>query len=266
MYEFKFSRAKSLAEAAGTVKAGQDARFLAGGQTLIPVLKQRLAAPSDVVDLAAVPGLSGITVSTSAVTIGAMTRHADVAASAEVRRAIPALADLAGGIGDPHVRNRGTMGGSVANNDPAADYPAAVLGLGATVKTDKRTLHADAFFDGLFTTKLEEGEIITSIEFPIPERAGYVKFPHPASRYCLVAVMVSNGPQGIRAAVTGAGQAGVFRCKEIEAALAKSFTAAALEGIKIPDAGMMTDIHAAADYRAHLIGVLAKRAVAKAVG
>lgn len=265
MYEFKYSRAKNLAEAASIVKAGQDARFLAGGQTIIPVLKQRLAAPSDVVDLAGVPGLSGITVSGSAVTIGAMTRHADVAASAEVRRAIPALADLAGGIGDPHVRNRGTLGGSVANNDPAADYPAAVLGLGATVKTDKRTIHADAFFDGLFSTKLEEGEIITSIEFPIPERAGYVKFPHPASRYCLVAVMVSKGPQGVRAAVTGAGQSGVFRSKEIEAALTKSFTPAALEGIKIPDAGMMTDIHAAADYRAHLIGVLTKRAVAKAI-
>lgn len=266
MYEFKYSRAKSLTDATSTVTSGQDARFLAGGQTLIPVLKQRLAAPSHVVDLAAVPGLTGITVTAQSVTIGAMTRHAEVAASADVQRALPALAELAAGIGDPHVRNRGTLGGSVANNDPAADYPAAVLGLGATVKTDRRTIHADAFFDGLFTTKLGEGEIITAIEFPIPERAGYVKFPHPASRYCLVAVMVSKGPQGIRAAVTGAGQAGVFRSKEIEAALAKSFTAAALDGIKIPDANMMTDMHAAADYRAHLIGVLAKRAVAKAAG
>lgn len=266
MYEFKYSRAKTLGEAASTVTGGEDARFLAGGQTLIPVLKQRLAAPSHVVDLASVPGISGITVSSGSVTIGAMTRHAEVAASTDVRRAIPALADLAGGIGDPHVRNRGTIGGSVANNDPAADYPAAVLGLGATVKTDKRSIHADDFFDGLFSTKLAEGEIITGVEFPIPERAGYVKFPHPASRYCLVAVMVSKGPQGIRAAVTGAGQAGVFRSKEIEAALAKSFTPAALEGIKLPQDGLMTDMHAAADYRAHLAGVLAKRAVAKAVG
>lgn len=265
MYEFTFRRATSIADAQNTVASGQDARYLAGGQTLIPVLKQRLASPSHLVDLAGVPGLAGITVTSTAVTIGAMTRHAEVAASAELRRVLPALAELAGGIGDPHVRNCGTLGGSVANNDPAADYPAAVLGLGATVKTDKRSIHTDAFFDGLFTTKLAEGEIITAIEFPVPERAGYVKFPHPASRYCLVAVMVSQGSQGVRAAVTGAGQAGVFRCQEIEAALAKSFAPSALEGLKIPHDGMMSDLHAGADYRAHLVGVLAKRATARAL-
>ncbi len=266
MYEFKYSRAKSLADAANMIKASNDGRFLAGGQTLLPVLKQRLASPSDVIDLATVPALAGIVATAQSITIGAMTRHADVAANADVRRLIPALAELAGGIGDPHVRNRGTIGGSVANNDPAADYPAAVLGLGATIKTDRRTIAADDFFDGLFTTKLTEGEIITAIEFPVSERAGYVKFPHPASRYCLVGVMIAKGPQGLRAAVTGAGQQGVFRSKEIEAALAKSFTPGALEGVKVPADNMMSDMHAAADYRAHLIGILAKRAVAKAVG
>ena len=265
MQDFKYNRAKTLAEAASTLKAAAEGKFLAGGQTLLPVLKQRLASPSDLIDLAGIGELSGIKATPQSVTIGAMTRHADVAASAEVRRLIPALAELAGGIGDPHVRNRGTLGGSVANNDPAADYPAAVLGLGAIVKTDRRTIHADAFFDGLFTTKLAEGEILTAIEFPVPKRAGYVKFPHPASRYCLVAVMVSEGPQGVRVAVTGAGQQGVFRATAIEAALAKSFTVAAIEGIKVPDADMMTDMHAGAEYRAHLAGVLARRAVAKAL-
>ena len=266
MQDFKYSRAKSLAEAAGTLKAAADGKFLAGGQTLLPVLKQRLASPSDLVDLAGIAELSGIKMTAQSVTIGAMTRHADVAASADVRRLIPALAELAGGIGDPHVRNRGTLGGSVANNDPAADYPAAVLGLGATVITDRRSIAADQFFDGLFTTKLADGEIITAIEFPLPKRAGYVKFPHPASRYCLVAVMVSDGQQGVRVAVTGAGQQGVFRAKEIEAALAKSFTVAAIEGVKVPAGDMMSDMHAGADYRAHLVGVLARRAVARALG
>ena len=266
MQDFKYSRAKSLTEAASSLKAAADGKFLAGGQTLLPVLKQRLASPSDLVDLAGIADLSGIRTTAQSVTIGAMTRHADVAASADVRRLIPALAELAGGIGDPHVRNRGTIGGSVANNDPAADYPAAVLGLGATVKTDRRSIAADDFFDGLFTTKLAEGEIITAIEFPVPKRAGYVKFPHPASRYCLVAVMVSEGPQGLRVAVTGAGQQGVFRAKGIEAALGKSFTVAAIEGVKMPSDDMMSDMHAGAEYRAHLAGVLARRAVAKALG
>jgi carbon-monoxide dehydrogenase medium subunit len=195
-----------------------------------------------------------------------MTRHVDVAQSAEVRKAIPALAELAGGIGDPHVRNRGTMGGSIANNDPAADYPAAVLGLGATVHTDRRTIADDDYFNGLFSTALDEGEIVTRIEFPIPRRAGYVKFPHPASRYCLVGVMVSEGPAGVRVAVTGAGQEGVFRVPAMEAALGKSFTAAAIDGIAVPSGNMLSDIHAGAEYRAHLVGVMARRAVARALG
>jgi carbon-monoxide dehydrogenase medium subunit len=265
MTPFKLHRAKSLSEATKAFKAAEEGRFLAGGQTLIPVLKQRLAAPSDLVSLGGVAGLAGITASAEKITIGAMTRHADVAANADVRRLLPALAEMAGGIGDPHVRNRGTMGGSVANNDPAADYPAAVLGLGGTVVTDSRRISADDYFQGLFTTALEDGEIITALEFPVPERAGYVKMPHPASRYCLVGVMVTKGAAGVRVAVTGAGQGGVFRVPAMEAALAKSFTAAAIVGIKVAAVDLMTDIHAGAEYRAHLIGVLARRAIAKAL-
>ena len=266
MHEFKYSRATSLADAAQRLAAAGEGKLLAGGQTLLPVLKQRLASPSDLVDLAGIAGLAGIASTSSSLTIGAMTRHADVAANPDVRRLIPALAELAGGIGDPHVRNRGTMGGSVANNDPAADYPAAVLGLGATVRTNKRSMTADDYFQGLFTTALEDGEIITAIEFPVPERAGYVKFPHPASRYCLVGVMVSKGPAGVRVAVTGAGQEGVFRVADMEAALARSFTAKAIEAVAVSPDNLMSDMHAGADYRAHLIGVLARRAVAKAGG
>ncbi|MGE0698772.1 MAG: xanthine dehydrogenase family protein subunit M [Hyphomicrobiaceae bacterium] len=264
MTPFKLHRAQSLAEASRTYTAAEEARFLAGGQTLIPVLKQRFASPSDVVALAGVPGLSGIETTAMSVTIRAMTRHADVAASAEVLRLIPALAELAGGIGDPHVRNRGTIGGSLANNDPAADYPAAVLGLGATVVTDRRRIAADDFFQGLFTTALAEGEIITAVELPVPERAGYVKFAHPASRYCMVGVMVSRSASGVRVAVTGAGQSGVFRVPAMEAALAASFTPDAIAGIKVPTDDMLSDIHADARYRAHLVGVIARRAVAKA--
>jgi len=266
MKEFNYSRADSLEAAVAEFQGAGEARYLAGGQTLIPVLKQRLASPTDLVDLAGVPGLERISVDARAVTIGAMARHADVAAHADVKKAIPALALLASGIGDPHVRNRGTIGGSLANNDPAADYPAAVLGLGATVKTNKREIAAEDFFQGLFTTALEEGEIITGVAFPIPRRAGYMKFPHPASRFCLVAVLVSEGPAGVRVAVTGAGQEGVFRAGEMEAALARSFTPAAIEGIGIAQDGMLSDIHAGADYRAHLVGVMARRAVAQAIG
>ena len=264
MTPFKLHRAASVGDATKAVAAAAEGRFLAGGQTLIPVLKQRLAAPSDLVALAGVAGLSGITATSSLVTIGAMTRHADVAASKDVERLIPALAELAGGIGDPHVRNRGTIGGSVANNDPAADYPAAVLGLGATVVTDKRRIAADDYFQGLFTTALAEGEMITAIEFPVAERAGYVKFPHPASRYCLVGVWVARTSAGPRVAVTGAGQSGVFRVPAMEAALARSFTPEAIAGIAVPAGNMMADIHAGADYRAHLVSVLARRALLKA--
>lgn len=265
MHSFEYTRAANLTQASKTVADAEDGRFLAGGQTLIPVLKQRLAAPSHLVDLERVPGLDGITVNSNAMTIGAMTRHAAVAASPEIARLIPALSELAGGIGDPHVRNRGTIGGSLANNDPAADYPAAVLGLGATVITDRREIAADAYFQGLFTTALDMGEIITAVHFPMPERAGYVKFPHPASRYCLVGVMVSMSAAGIRVAVTGAGQGGVFRVREMEAALAANFSADALAGITVPDDDLMTDIHAGPAYRANLITVLAKRAVGKAM-
>ena len=266
MQDFKYRRAHSVAEATAALKEATEGKFLAGGQTLLPVLKQRLASPSDLIDLAGISGLVGITVSKETVTIGAMTRHADVAASAEIKAVIPALAELAGGIGDPHVRNRGTIGGSIANNDPAADYPAAVLGLGATIKTDRRTIAADDYFQGLFTTALQEDEVITAISFPVPQRAGYVKFPHPASRYCLVGVMVSKGANGVRVAVTGAGQEGVFRVSDMEAALNRAFTVGALEGVKVAPDNLMTDMHAAADYRAHLVGVLARRAVAKAGG
>lgn len=265
MQPFKFQRATSMDAATQAFTAGAESKYLAGGQTLIPVLKQRLASPSDLISLAGIPDLAGIKVDATSVTIGAMTRHADVAASADVRRAIPALAELASGIGDPHVRNRGTMGGSLANNDPAADYPAAALGLGATIKTNKRSIAADDYFQGLFTTALEEGEILTAVEYPVPEKAGYMKFPHPASRYCLVGVMVSRGKAGVRVAVTGAGQEGVFRVKAFEDALAKSFDEAALTGLKVDAGNLMTDIHAPADYRAHLIGVLARRAVKKAL-
>ncbi|MEZ5816319.1 MAG: xanthine dehydrogenase family protein subunit M [Hyphomicrobiaceae bacterium] len=264
MTPFKLHRVKSLDEAQKVFESSEEARFLAGGQTLIPVLKQRLASPSDLVQLATVEGLSGIKVSESEITIGAMTRHAEVAANADIRRSIPALSELAGGIGDPHVRNRGTIGGSLANNDPAADYPAAVLGLGATVITDRRRIAADDYFQGLFSTALEEGEVVTSVVFPVPERAGYVKMPHPASRYCLVGVMVSKGSGGVRVAATGAGQDGVFRVAEMEAALSTAFTADAIRDIKVPAEGLLSDIHAGADYRAHLIGVLARRAIAKA--
>lgn len=266
MTPFKLHRASTLKDASQAFAASADARYLAGGQTLIPVLKQRLAAPSDLVALAGVPGLEQIRANGSHITIGAMTRHAEVAASEAVRRLIPALAHLASGIGDPHVRNRGTIGGSLANNDPAADYPAAVLGLGATVVTDRRRITADDYFRGLFTTALDDGEIITAVEFPVPETAGYVKFPHPASRYCLVGVMVSKSARGVCVAVTGAGQDGVFRAAAMEAALAVRFAPDALAGISIDPGNILSDIHADAVYRAHLIGVLARRAVAKAIG
>lgn len=266
MTPFKLHRVLTLKDATQAFAASTEARFLAGGQTLIPVLKQRLAAPSDLVALAGVPDLGKIEAAASHITIGAMTRHADVANSDAVRRLIPALANLAGGIGDPHVRNRGTIGGSIANNDPAADYPAAVLGLGATVVTDRRRIAADSYFRGLFSTALDEGEIITAVEFPVPDAAGYVKFPHPASRYCLVGVMVSKGERGARVAVTGAGQDGVFRVAAMEAALTVRFAPDALASISVDPGNMLSDIHADAVYRAHLIGVLARRAVAKATG
>lgn len=265
MYSFNYHRPASLADATALLAKASDGKLLAGGQTLLPTLKQRLAQPSDLVDLGGIAELSGIKVDGGAVVIGAGTKHAAVAASAEVRKAIPALSHLAGGIGDPQVRNMGTLGGSVANNDPAADYPAAVLGLGATVHTNTRTIAADDFFTGLFETALNEGEIITKISFPIPKRAGYVKFPNPASRYVMVGAFVAETAAGIRVAINGAGP-GVFRHKEMEAALAKSFSADALKGIATDPKRMNNDIHASAEYRAHLVGVIAKRAVQAALG
>lgn len=259
---FDYLRPADLAEARKAYDAGGDARYIAGGQTLLPVMKQRLAQPASVIDLGGIADLSGIRVEGNALIIGAMTRHADVAASPDVRRLIPALAHLASLIGDPQVRNRGTLGGSLANNDPSADYPAAVLGLGATVLTDSRTIAADDFFDGLFATALEEGEIIRAVSFPVPERAAYEKFAHPASRFALVGVMVSKSAQGVRVAATGAGASGVFRVSEMEAALAKEFSAKAIEGVTVSADDLIADMHAPAAYRAQLVGVLARRAVA----
>lgn len=263
MYDFNYEKATSVDEAASKLASADDGKFMAGGMTLIPTLKQRLAMPSDVVDLGGIADLVGITVDGSSVTIGAMTPHAVVNASAEVQKAIPALAKLAGLIGDPMVRNRGTIGGSISNNDPAADYPSAVVGLGATVHTNKREIAGDDFFTGMFDTALEEDEIVTKVVFPIPEKAAYMKFPNPASRYAVVGTFVSQGPQGTRVAVTGAGPC-VFRQSDMEAALASNFAPEAVENIKQDDGDLNTDIHASAEYRAHLVTVMAKRAIAEA--
>ena len=263
MYDFAYQKPANIADAAAVLSSDSDAKALAGGQTLIPVLKQRLNKPTTVVDLSKL-GLVGITVTGDSVTIGAMTNHATVAASVEVKRAIPALAALAGGIGDIQVRNRGTIGGSVANHDPSACYPSAILALGATITTNKRSIAADEYFQGMFTTALGDGEIITSVSFPIPSKAAYVKFKNPASRYAMVGVFVANGPNGVRVAVTGAGQGGVFRHKAAEAALSSNWSAAALAGVSIPADNMNSDIHASAPYRAHLVGVVTKRAVTAA--
>lgn len=261
MQAFNYTQAASTAAAATAAKGG--AKLLAGGQSLLPAMKLGLAAPEALVDLGGIADLRGITVAGGTVKIGAMTTHAAVAASAEVQKAIPALADLAGHIGDRQVRNRGTLGGSLANNDPAACYPAAVLGLGATIHTDKRTIPADSFFKGLYETALDEGEVITAVSFPIPEKAAWQKFKQPASRFSLVGVFVSKGPQGVRVAVTGAG-ASVFRATALEAKLAGSWSAAALDGATVSSEGLNSDLHGSAEYRAALIPVLAARAVASA--
>ncbi|MGE5150833.1 MAG: FAD binding domain-containing protein [Rhodospirillaceae bacterium] len=263
MYDFAYHRPKTLAEATAALKGKPEARAMSGGMTLIPTLKQRLAKPSDVVDLNGIKDLAGIKADGSGVTIGGMTRHADVASSADVKKAIPALAHLAGHIGDPAVRNRGTMGGSVANSDPAADYPAAVLALGATITTNSRTIKADDFFKGLFETALEDGELITGITFPKADKAGYMKFPNPASRYAMVGVFVAKTGNNVRVAVTGAG-ACAFRVKAMEDALAKNFSSDAIKDIKIPADGLNSDIHGSAEYRAHLVNVMARRAVDQA--
>jgi aerobic carbon-monoxide dehydrogenase medium subunit len=265
MYSTTYHRPSSVDEAVALFGKGKEAKYLAGGQTLIPVMKQRLAAPSDVIDLARIKELVGIDVSGNTVTIKAATPHYDVASSAAVQKAIPALAHLASTIGDPAVRHRGTIGGSLANNDPAADYPSAVLALGATVKTNKRSIAADDFFKGLFATALEDGEIITAISFPVAAKAGYAKFPHPASRFALTGVFVAKtGAGDVRVAATGASQSGVMRVGTIEAALKANWSAAALANVTIPASGLMSDIHGSSDYRANLIKVMAQRAVTAA--
>ena len=265
MYSTTYHRPSSVDEAAALFAKGKEAKYLAGGHTLIPVMKQRLASPSDVIDLARIKDLVGIEVSGDTLTIKAATPHCDVATSADVQKAIPALAHLASVIGDPAVRHRGTLGGSIANNDPAADYPAALLALGATVKTNKRSIAADDFFKGLFATALDDGEIITAVSFPIPAKAGYGKFPHPASRFALTGVFVAKSRSGdVRAAATGASSNGVMRVGAIEAALKANWSASALDSIKIPATGLMSDIHGTADYRANLIKVMAQRAVVQA--
>jgi len=265
MYETTYHRPSSVDEAAALFAKGSDAEYLAGGHTLIPVMKQRLASPSDVIDLARIKDLIGIDVSADAVTIKAATTHYDVATSGPVQKAIPALAHLATLIGDPAVRHRGTLGGSIANNDPAADYPAAVLALGATIKTNKRSISADDFFKGLFTTALADGEIITQVSFPIPAKAGYSKFPHPASRFALTGVFVVKTKSGdVRVAATGASQSGVMRVSAIEAALKASWAAGALDSVRISADGLMSDLQGSSDYRANLIKVMAQRAVAVA--
>ena len=264
MYSFNYNRAKSVAEAAAALAKSPDAKLLAGGQSLIAAMKLRLAKPSDLIDLGTIAELRGIKVDAKSVTLGAMTRHAEVAASPEVRKAIPALAELAFEIGDRMVRNMGTIGGAVAHNDPAADYPAGVVALGATVQTNKRKIAADDFFKGMYETALEPAEIITAITFPVPKRAAYMKFKNPASRYAIVGVFVAETASGVRVAVTGAGSC-VFRVPEMEKALSAKFAPESVAGIKISEDGLNSDIHAKADYRAHLVTVMAKRAVEAAL-
>lgn len=264
MRAFRYHRPTTLAQAAALAKG--EAKFLAGGQTLVQAMRLRLAAPSDLIDLAAIGELAGIRASATEVTIGATARHADVAESEAVKKSIPALAALAGGIGDRQVRALGTLGGSIANNDPAADYPAAVLGLGATVITNQRRIPADEFFKGLYETALAPDEIISAVSFPVPKRAAYEKFKNPASRFAIVGVFVADfGGGNVRVAVTGAGPC-VFRQKDMERALASKFAPEAVAAIRQSPEGLNGDLHAAADYRAHLVTVMAKRAVASALG
>ena len=260
MYDFNYQRASSVDDAASKHAAADDARYLAGGMTMVPVLKQRLDQPSDVVDLGGLGDLTGISENGGAIVIGAMTTHHDVNTSDLVKSKIPALADLAGTIGDPMVRNRGTIGGSLANNDPAASYPAAVLGLGATIQTNKRSIEADDFFTGMFDTALEECELITAVSFPIPEQAGYKHFPNPASRFPIVGAFVAQTGGGVRVGITGAAPC-AYRQTSFEDALAGGLDPESLKGIEVASDGMNSDIHASAEYRAHLVNVMARRAI-----
>ncbi|MBI1386442.1 MAG: carbon monoxide dehydrogenase [Rhizobiales bacterium] len=263
MYSFNYVRPASVAEAVAAL-ADPDARPIAGGHTLIPTLKMRLARPSTLVDISRIPELKGIHRDGGAIGIGAATTHAEIARHPELRAKLPALARLAEGIGDAQVRHRGTIGGSLANNDPAADYPAAMLAIGATIVTNRRNIPADQYFTGLFSTALEQGEMITGIGFQIPDRSGYAKFEQRASRYALTGVFVAKSSGGVRVAVTGAGENGVFRSPELEAALAASFTPAAAAGVALSANGLMSDMHGSADYRAALIVAMAEQAVASA--
>lgn len=261
MYDFEFVKPASIADAVAAL-SGEGAQALSGGQTLLPTMKQRLASPSTLVSLTGIAELKGVCAGDGGITIGAATCHADVARDAASH--YPALAALAGQIGDPAVRNRGTIGGSLANNDPSACYPSAVLASGATVVTNQREIAADDYFQGMFATALEEGEIITAVKFPVPQQAAYVKFAQPASRFALVGVFVAHFEDGVRVAVTGASNNGVFRWSEAEAALSADFSAAAVKGLKASPDDMIADLHGSAEYRAHLVGVMTARAVAAA--
>jgi carbon-monoxide dehydrogenase medium subunit len=263
MYDFAYHKPSSVADAVKILAADPDAKPVSGGHTLLPALKHRLNKPSALVDLSGIAEMKGIKREGNAIIIGALTKHAEVANSAEVKAAIPALAYMASHIGDNQVRNRGTIGGSVSNNDPAADYPSAVLGLGATIHTSKRKIAADDFFQGMFTTALEEGEILVAIEFPIPEKAGYAKLKNPASRYVMAGAFISKGPMGLRVAINGAAPC-VFRQADMEAALGRNWSADSVAGVKQDADGLNSDIHGSAEYRAHLVTVMAKRAVAAA--
>jgi carbon-monoxide dehydrogenase medium subunit len=264
MYAFTYHRPTTVRQAVNLLAKNSEAKLLAGGHSLIPVMKLRLGSPSALIDMAKIEGLSGIELKGRSLVIGAMTRHVDVATSKMVQDALPVLAEVAGMIGDPAVRHRGTIGGALAHNDPNADYPAAALGLGATIITSKRRIAADDFFKGMFETALEPDEIITKVSFPLAKKSAYQKFKQPASGFALVGVFVSKRGSDIRVAVTGAGASGVFRVKAFEEALKKRFSPKSIEGMAVPTAGMGSDIHGSAEYRAHLIGVLARRALAAA--
>jgi carbon-monoxide dehydrogenase medium subunit len=263
MRNFDYHLASDVKAAEALLQAKEDGKLMAGGMTLLPTLKQRLAAPSDVIDIGSIGALKGVKKDGNEIVIGAMTRHYDVASSDVVKANIPALASLAGQIGDPAVRHRGTIGGSIANADPAADYPGGCMGLGATIVTTKRKIKADDFFTGLFETALESDEIITEVRFPIPQKAAYQKFRHPASGYAVVGVMVAKFADGVRVGVTGSGPY-AFRAKDFEAALSKDFSAKAIENVNLAADGLLSDIHFSAEYRAHVTGVMARRAVAAA--
>jgi carbon-monoxide dehydrogenase medium subunit len=261
VHNFAYHKPTTLGDAAALLAGKEDAKLLAGGQTYIPTLKQRLAQPSDVIDLGGIAELKGIREEGGGVVIGAMTPHAEVARSAVVKRAAPSLAALAEAIGDPQVRNCGTIGGSISNNDPAADYPGALLGLGATVHTNKRQIPADQFFTGMFETALARDEIVKAVAFPKVDKAAYVKFPNPASRYSMVGVFVAKAGATVRVAVTGAGQGGAYRWTAAEAALGANWSPGAIDGLTVDPGGLNSDIHASAEYRAHLVNVMARRAV-----